>query len=72
MRIKRCLCDGRASRLLAINLVAYPEDLGMGISDQEILRGGAEKVKEAGAVIAGGHSISDAGAQIWLVGYRCG
>ena len=44
--------------LLAINLVAYPEDLGLDIL-QEILRGGAEKVREAGAVIAGGHSISD-------------
>lgn len=45
--------------LLAINLVAYPEDLDLAIL-QEILRGGAEKVREAGAVIAGGHSISDA------------
>ncbi len=44
--------------LLAINLVAYPEGLGLDIL-QEILRGGAEKVREAGAVIAGGHSISD-------------
>ena len=45
--------------LMAINLVAYPDDLDKGILS-EILRGGAEKVKEAGAVIAGGHSISDA------------
>ncbi len=44
--------------LLAINLVAFPEDLPLAIL-QEILRGGAEKVREAGAVIAGGHSISD-------------
>ena len=44
--------------LLAINLVAYPEGLGLDIL-QEILRGGAEKVRESGAVIAGGHSISD-------------
>ena len=44
--------------LLAINLVAYPESLGLDIL-QEILRGGAEKVRESGAVIAGGHSISD-------------
>lgn len=44
--------------LLAINLVAYPDDLGLDIL-QEILRGGAEKVRESGAVIAGGHSISD-------------
>ena len=45
--------------LMAINLVAYPEDLDRAILS-EILRGGAEKVKEAGAVIAGGHSITDA------------
>ena len=45
--------------LMAINLVAYPDDLDKGILT-EILRGGAEKVKEAGAVIAGGHSITDA------------
>lgn len=45
--------------LLAINLVAYPDDLDKGILT-EILRGGADKVKEAGAVVAGGHSITDA------------
>ncbi len=43
---------------MAINLVAYPEELDKNILT-EILRGGAEKVKEAGAVIAGGHSITD-------------
>lgn len=45
--------------LMAINLVAYPDDLDKGIL-AEILRGGADKTREAGAVIAGGHSISDA------------
>lgn len=45
--------------LMAINLVAYPDDLDKAIL-AEILRGGADKVAEAGAVIAGGHSISDA------------
>ena len=45
--------------LLAINLVAFPDDLDTGLLT-EILRGGADKVKEAGAVIAGGHSITDA------------
>lgn len=45
--------------LMAINLVAFPDDLDKGILS-EILRGGADKVKEAGAVIAGGHSITDA------------
>ncbi len=45
--------------LMAINLVAFPEDLDKALLS-EILRGGADKVKEAGAVIAGGHSITDA------------
>lgn len=44
--------------LFAINLVAFPDDLDPAIL-REILRGGAEKVAEAGAVIAGGHSVSD-------------
>jgi len=44
--------------LMAINLVAYPDGLGMELLT-EILRGGAEKVLEAGAVIAGGHTVTD-------------
>ena len=44
--------------LMAINLVAYPDGYDLEILS-EILRGGAEKVKEAGAVIAGGHTITD-------------
>lgn len=44
--------------LYAINLVAYPSGLGLD-NLREILRGGAEKIAEAGAVIAGGHSITD-------------
>jgi selenide, water dikinase len=44
--------------LLAINLVAFPENLDTAILS-EILRGGAEKVRESGAVIAGGHTITD-------------
>ncbi len=44
--------------LFAINLVAFPDGLEMSIL-REILRGGAEKVAEAGAVIAGGHSVTD-------------
>lgn len=45
--------------LMAINLVAWPDDLDRVIL-AEIMRGGADKVRESGAVIAGGHSISDA------------
>ncbi len=44
--------------LMAINLAAFPDNLDVSIL-AEILRGGAEKVKEAGAVIAGGHTVTD-------------
>src|SRR5438552_236485 len=44
--------------LFAINLAAFPESLDLAILS-EILRGGAERVREAGAVIAGGHTITD-------------
>ena len=42
----------------AMNIVGFPEFLDYSILG-EILRGGAEKVKEAGAVLCGGHSIKD-------------
>lgn len=44
--------------LMAINLVAFPDGLDHALLS-EILRGGAEKVREAGAVIAGGHTVTD-------------
>ena len=44
--------------LFCLNLVGFPDDLDPDILS-EILRGGAEKVREAGAVIAGGHSVTD-------------
>ena len=44
--------------LMAINLVAWPENLDTAILS-EVLRGGMEAVEQAGGVIAGGHSISD-------------
>jgi selenide,water dikinase len=47
-----------ARPLTAMNLVAWPADLGM-THLAEILQGGAEKVIEAGADLAGGHSIDD-------------
>jgi selenide,water dikinase len=51
--------------VLALNLVCFPE-----AADGEllklILQGGAEKVLEAGAVIAGGHSIYDHEAKYGL------
>jgi len=44
--------------LFAINLVAFPDTLDKSIL-QEILRGGADKVAEAGGIVAGGHSVND-------------
>ena len=45
--------------LTALNLVMFPiKKLGAGVL-KEILRGGADKVLEAGASIAGGHSVDD-------------
>lgn len=43
---------------LALNIVCFPDCLDPAIL-AEILRGGQDKVIEAGAVLAGGHSISD-------------
>lgn len=42
----------------ALNIVCFPEEEDPAILGQ-ILRGGAEKVKEAGGVLCGGHSIND-------------
>jgi selenide,water dikinase len=44
--------------LLALNLVCFPEAMDRSILG-EMLAGGAEKIIEAGAVLAGGHSIYD-------------
>ncbi len=44
--------------LLALNVVAFPDSLAPEILS-EILQGGADKVAEAGGVIAGGHSVVD-------------
>ena len=41
---------------LALNVVGFPECLDTSVLS-EIMRGGADKVKEAGALLAGGHSI---------------
>ncbi len=44
--------------LLALNIAAWRDDLSLDILS-EIFRGGADKVVEAGAAIAGGHTITD-------------
>ena len=43
---------------VALNIVCFPEEDDPEVLG-EILRGGAEKVMEAGGVLCGGHSISD-------------
>ena len=49
----------------ALNLVCFPEDMDLNVLG-EILRGGAEKVAEAGGSLAGGHSIADSGVKYGL------
>jgi len=44
--------------VLALNICGFPHDLPAGIV-AEILRGGAEKVAEAGGALAGGHTLDD-------------
>ncbi len=51
---------------LALNIAALPPDLPAEIS-AEILRGGAEKAREAGVVIAGGHTVQDKEPKYGLV-----
>ena len=49
----------------ALNLVCFPEAMDLNILG-EILRGGAEKVAEAGGILVGGHSITDTGVKYGL------
>ena len=51
---------------LALNIAALPPDLDPEIS-AEILRGGAEKTRQAGVVIAGGHTVQDKEPKYGLV-----
>lgn len=44
--------------LTALNIVGFPASMEAWILG-EILRGGVEKIEEAGAVVVGGHSIND-------------
>src|SRR5256884_7327568 len=44
--------------LMAINLVAWPDNLDYAILS-EILRAGADIVEQAGGVVAGGHTVTD-------------
>jgi len=51
---------------LALNVAALPDNLPSEISS-EIIRGGAEKAREAGVVIAGGHTVKDQEPKYGLV-----
>src|SRR5512137_781799 len=51
---------------MALNIAALPPDLPVEIGS-EILRGGAEKCREAGVVIAGGHTVQDKEPKYGLV-----
>jgi selenide,water dikinase len=55
-----------ARPIFALNVAAMPPQLPEEVV-VEIMRGGAEKVREAGAVIAGGHSIQDEDPKYGLV-----
>ena len=55
-----------ASPFMALTVAALPPDLDLGTS-QQIMRGLAEKAREAGTVIAGGHTIQDKEPKIGLV-----
>jgi selenide,water dikinase len=49
----------------ALNIVCFPESMDLNILG-EIMRGGSEKVIEAGGVLAGGHSIADSDVKYGL------
>jgi selenide,water dikinase len=51
---------------LALNVAALPDNLPIEIAT-DILRGGAEKAREAGVVIAGGHTVKDQEPKYGLV-----
>lgn len=55
-----------AQPFLALNVAALPPDLPPEIGSA-ILRGGAEKTLEAGAALAGGHSVQDAEPKYGLI-----
>jgi selenide,water dikinase len=51
---------------LALNVAAFPDNLPLDVT-REIVRGGAEKAREAGVVIAGGHTVKDREPKYGLV-----
>jgi selenide,water dikinase len=55
-----------ATPFLALNVAALPPDLPVEVGS-EIIRGGADKCREAGVVIAGGHTVQDKEPKYGLV-----
>jgi selenide,water dikinase len=51
---------------LALNIAAFPDNLPIDIT-REIVRGGSEKAREAGVVVAGGHTVKDREPKYGLV-----
>ena len=49
----------------ALNIVCFPEEMDLNILGK-IMQGGSEKVREAGGVLAGGHSIADSDVKYGL------
>ena len=49
----------------ALNIVCFPEKMDLNVLG-EIMRGGSEKVIEAGGTLAGGHSIADSDVKYGL------
>ena len=52
--------------LTALNVVAFPDDKLDITVLQDIMRGGAERVQAAGAVVVGGHSVREPGIQFGM------
>ncbi len=49
----------------ALNIVCFPQEMDLNVLG-EIMRGGAEKVHEAGGILSGGHSINDTSVKYGL------
>jgi selenide,water dikinase len=56
-----------ATPIFALNIVAWPRDPDVLPLVGDAMRGGAEKIREAGAFILGGHSIEDREPKLGMV-----
>lgn len=52
--------------LFCLNVVAWPDELDADLLT-DVIRGGSDKVREAGAIVAGGHSVIDHEPKFGLV-----